>query len=212
MATFDVTVYETQNLASQVDGQAKERAKTYIEGAFSYTSHSVNVTVSSTIPNAPQERVPQSFSASDPCYPQSTLSYEDLGLWWKDYVQCVLVDDVMDCDLLLTGYDGGNGVCWNDRYAVAEGGPNIAELPSSFELYDCSRPFDDMQTALHELGHALLSGSFDEHNVGDTYEHGSDVARTPMTWNGSSNACGASVTDHTGCDEMRFSSCTESKM
>lgn len=213
MATFDVTVYETAELANQVSGQAKNRAKTYIEGAFSYSSHSVNVTLSSTNPNAPIEQCQTSFTANDPCYPTSTVSYSYLSNWWRDYVQCVLADDIMDADLLLTAKDGGLGRTVDDRYAVAEGGPDVASLPSSYEQYGCDSggPFDDMQQVLHELAHALLNTS-DEHDLGYAYDHGGSRARSPMARGGESNACGNYVYKHDGCHEMRFSECCESKM
>jgi hypothetical protein len=213
MATFDVTVYETAALANEVGGQAKTRAKTYIEGAFSHSEHSVNVTASSTNPDAPTEQCQTSFSASDPCYPTTTVSYDYLSDWWRDYVQCVLSDDVMDADLLLTAHDGGLGRTVDNRYAVSEGGPDIANLPSDYTQYGCDsgEEFDDMQTALHELAHALLNES-DEHDLGYAYDHSGTRARTPMARAGEYNACDNYVYKHDGCHEMRFSECCESKM
>lgn len=217
MATFEIAVYETNELYTHCDSEygngyrAQDRAKTFIEGAFDYAEHSVNVLTPSDRITAPVEKVLDSFDSEVPCN-NITGTYGDLGQWWQDrFDYCSDLTKANDVDLLLTNYDGEAGVCVDNQSACSEGGQHVADLPSSHELYECTRPFDSMQTALHELAHGLLSHS-DEHNMGNTYDHGGTVAKTPMATDGQYNVCDNYVDLADDCDEMRYSECCESYM
>lgn len=203
--------------------QASVRTETYLEGAFDFAEHSMTVYSPGEQIPAPQEMIDQSLSAQEPCG-SSEISYSNLGQWWRDYAECNELGTGADASLMLTDYDSEYGICYNDQFAVAEGGQHVAQLPSTYELYGCDRPFDSMQTALHEVAHALLTYSESyEHNVGDTIDHSGTKARTPMATAGQNNECGNYV-DYPStaeCDsdgfadkynEMRYSECNESKM
>lgn len=85
--------------------------------------------------------------------------------------------------LLLTGFDGGAGVSRSNFYCVAEGGPGVASLPSSYQDSGIGPKWSDMQTALHEVGHSFLTlGGSNEHNSGNVYYNldTRSYHRTPM--------------------------------
>lgn len=192
-----------------------DRAVEYIEGAFSYSPHTVTTILGSTV-NAPQEKVFESFEATFPCDKSFTVTYDHLGDWWYDYVRCELgVSN--DCTLLLTSYDSEAGVCTKNEYSVSEGGQHVADLPSPFEIWGCTRPFDSMQTALHEVGHALMGLGDDaegseEHDVGGRYNHNGTISRTPMGVLGSYNECSDYAPEHDNCGEMQYWECCEDRM
>lgn len=215
MSTFEVAIWETRDLYDLVGYGAQTRAKEYLEGAINtHSEHGVNVSTPTGVIGAPQEIEAQSFDATYPCDRSFTATYDNLTQWWVDYVKCNLTE-VRDVDILLTAYDSEGGRCLEDHYAVAEGGPNIADLPSSYDLYGCTTPYDSMQTALHEIAHGLMDGTADgflEHDVGDIYDHSGLQARTPMATTNQYNECDVYVGSHDGCDEMRYSECCESKM
>jgi len=220
MATFEIAVWETKELYDSVGYQAQTRVEEYLEGAIDTQSeHSVNVLTPSDVIGAPTEEVQESFDAKYPCDRTFTITYDGLLEWWVDVVDCNISDssEASDANFLLTNSDGQLGNSVGDYYSVAEGGPSIANLPSSYDLYGCSDPYDSMQTALHEIGHCLMDGAnydppFEEHEVGNVYDHNGTKARTPFARTNMYNECDSWVEDHDGCDEMRYSECCESKM
>lgn len=139
-----------------------------------------------------------------------------MGDWWRDYVQCVLFNELRDCDLLLTNYDSYAGVSWNDRYSVGEGGFSIAKSPSSWDPNGCDNRYLRMSTALHEFGHAIMSKSESfEHSTGDVLNVNEDMSKTAMLYNehiGSDNQCGNKIEQDDSCHAMYYSECTESHM
>lgn len=216
MSTFELTIYQTNDLYWTCDSKygdptrAQERAKTYIEGAFSYAQHDVVVNLGDAQVNAPQEKVLQSFDGTTPCT-SMTGTYGDLAEWWHDYFEMCDRTFSADVDLLLTDYNGQEGKCANNRAACSEGGPTIADLPSSYQQYGDTTPFDSMQTAMHEFLHGILGDTAMEHDVGITYEHGSTLAKTPNARPGEKNQC-ADYVDQPNAWEMRYSDCAESNM
>lgn len=218
MATYEVSVYVTWDLYNHCDSEygdgyrAQSRAKTYLEGAFSYSSDSINVQTPTERINTPTEKVLDSFDAQPPCTNISEGTYNNLGQWWEDrFSYCDDISPSYDVDLLLTSYDSEGGICINDQYACAEGGQHVADLPSSHYLYGCTRPYNSMQTALHEVAHGLLNHS-NEHEMGYTYDHSGTKAKTPMATTGQDNVCSNYVDQDDGCWEMRYSDCCESYM
>lgn len=219
--TFEVAVYQTAKLSNHCYNEygdtfrAQKRAKEFIEGAFAYSEHYVNVLTPSDEIYAPQEIVLDSFEDNYPCT-NILGTFSNLGQWWDARIEsCSDLSHAGDVDLLLTNYDSEAGICVDNQSACAEGGQHVADLPSSHDLYGCTRPYDSMQTALHELAHGLMTGGADgfvEHNTGYTYDHSGTKARTPMANPGGNNECGNYVDNHDGCDEMRWSECCESKM
>lgn len=220
MASFDIDISWSVDLDNSVGDTAAIKAKEYIETAINnYSNHSVTVTLLDTI-SLPQEIVLQSFTTNDhPCLGTTPDSYywEDLGEWWEEATYCK-ADYTKDSNLLLTNYDSQAGVCWNNRASVAEGGQHIADLPS-YERYgsDDGGPFDSMQTAFHELGHALMDIA-NEHNVGyDMYyaeRDGSDfIGKSPMGYTESTNECGRNVGSASYGDwAMEYSDCANNSM
>lgn len=219
--SFEIAVYQTTKLENYCydtygdSSRAQDRAKTFIEGAFSKSNHTCTVHTPSTDISAPQEETNSSFDATYPCS-SMTGTFSNLAGWWDARIEnCSDLSHTADADLLLTNDPGESGVAIGNQTACSEGGPNIADLPSSYELYGCSQPYNSMQTALHELAHCLLdgkNGGFDEHKVGNVYDHFSGSAKTPMATPGESNECGNYVSSADNCWEMRWSDCCESKM
>lgn len=216
--SFEIAVYHTAKLSNycyQTYGnseRARDRAKTYIEGAFSKSDHTCDVLTPSTDISAPQEQTNSSFDATYPC---SNISgtFSNLAGWFDARIDnCSDLSHSADADLLLTNDTGELGVSIGNQIACSEGGPNIADLPSSWEQYGCSQPYNSMQTALHELAHCLLDGSFDEHHMGYVYDHFNGSAKTPMATTQENNECGTYVSAADDCWEMRWSDCCESKM
>lgn len=217
---FEVAVYQTSYLTSYCYSEygdswrAQTRAKTYIEGAFNHSQHTISVSTPSFEVNAPKEATRQQFDAEDPCATYR-LTYDNLSQWWDDRKEnCSDLTHSNDVDLLLTGEDGELGVCVGDRSASSEGGIHIADLPSSYYDYGCTRPYDSMQTALHEMAHGLMDGGSDgfiEHKVGNTVEISGKMGRTPFATPGEDNECQKYVESYE-CDAMRYSECCESKM
>lgn len=216
--SFEIAVYQTTKLTNYCYNtygdsyRAQDRAATYLQGAFDYSEHSVTIRTPSTDISAPQEETNSSFETNYPCT-NYLGTFSNLGGWWDARIEsCSDLSHAADCDLLLTNDSGEAGVAVDNQSACSEGGPNIADLPSSFNLYGCSTPYDSMQTALHEVAHTLMSGSFDEHKVGNVYDHSGTAARTPMATPGEYNECNEYVSSYDNCDEMRWSECCESKM
>lgn len=217
---FEVAVYQTSNLTSYCYSEygdswrAQKRAETYISGAFNQSQHTVTVSTPSFEVNAPQEKVRKQFDAEEPCGTWQ-LTYDNLSQWWDDRKEnCSDLSHSSDVDLLLTGYDGEEGLCVGDQSAASEGGIHIADLPSSYYEYGCTRPYDSMQTALHEMAHGIMNGGadgFEEHEVGNTIDISGKKCRTPFATPGKDNECGEYVEDYE-CDAMQYSECCESKM
>lgn len=214
MATFEIAVYETKELHNRVGYRAQKRAKTYIRGAINrHSQHYAIVRTPSKLIQSPRQKAHSSFRAINPCEGVPT-DYGNLGQWWDDYNDCHL-SGARDVDLLLTAHDGQAGICTRNHYSVAEGGQNIANLPRDYRLWGCSRPYNSMQTALHEIAHGVLKGKVDgfrEHKVGWVYKHGSTRSRTPNSWSKRYNECGNYVKPHDGCQDMRYSPCCADRM
>jgi len=110
--------------------------------------------------------------------------------------------------VLLTAKDGGSGLTSSNYYTTSEGGPDIADLPSSYSKYGSGAVYEDMQNVLHEIGHSLLSLS-NEHNVGTVQQPSgeNDYYRTPMGHGGnaSDDYCGNSTpADHDSGHELMY--------
>jgi len=221
MTTFEITIYQTSDLYWHCDDlygdatRAQKRAKTYLQGAFNYSPHNMQVSLGDPKISAPQEIVLDTVEVDTaPCTNISGGNYDNLGQWWDDRIDfCSDLNFSPDVDLLLTDYDSEAGICINNRAACAEGGQHVAGLPSSHELYGDSRPHNSMQTAMHEVLHSILSSTASEHNVGYTYDHSGTKALTPNGTMGQNNVCGNYVDSRTsGYWEMRYSDCADSNM
>lgn len=225
MATFDISIYVTQELYNHCDDEygdgfrAQKRAKTFIEGADNKMSDNVYVKTPSDVYDAPVDELGNSFDARYPCDQTFTVSYDGLVQWWKDKVDCDL-GTTDDCDLLLTNGDSGNhGVTLGNQYACAEGGKHIADLPSSYDDRGYGKAYNAMETLMHEFAHALMDGknddgtTYDEHAVGDSLYHDGDYFETMMTNGtiGSNNECDDYVASPDGY-AMEWADCCESKM
>lgn len=225
MATYEISIYQTNELYNYCkdtygDGyRARDRAYTYFEGADDYLSDNITVYKPDTGIGAPTEELNESFDAAYPCDRSYTVSYDKLVYWWEDYVDCEL-GTTRDCDLLLTNANSPNhGRARKSQYACAEGGPHIADLPSSYDERGYTDPYDAMETAMHEFAHCVMDGTdddgttYNEHAVGDSHYHDGDYFETMMTNDtiGSKNECDDFVDSPDGY-EMRWDYCCESKM
>lgn len=212
-----MSVHSTQELYDMVGATAQNCAKTYIEGAINgYSQHSINVTTPTSGILAPRQRIRGggSFEVANPCADnigELRKTYPNLAPWWADYIGCRHPKDG-DADLLLTAFDSEAGVCAEFHAAIAEGGQHIANLPSDYNFYGCDRCYDSMQTALHEVAHALLDYNIDHHKVGRTPTFNGTKYRSPMAGDirGENNLCGEYVAhSRNECNMMAYSECAE---
>jgi len=222
MTDVYIRVYGTEELHSAYSMTPLNKAKIWIEAALNDTPLTPHVTAVSQfeIP-APQEAESGRFYASSPCG-GAEQAWDHLANWWYDYVACKIGNS--DCDVLITNSDSQAGRCVNDVAAVAEGGPQLPNLPDDTTKifgYDDKGPYDSMQTVLHEVGHAFLHGGadgFNEHNVGkgipgsDGY-HRSPFYNADVAKRGGTNECGESLNEISyGKWALTYSDCCGSKM
>lgn len=184
----------------------RDRAETWIQGAFDQVNQNVTLLSSDEIVPAPAEilRGSETVCVQDPCG-TSTKCYGSVLRWWRDYA-CQLESPLAaDSNVLLTAalstagnrllsgglaFRGGNS-------AVAYTGLAAADAD---ELYSEVVPAPNtgangMHTVLHELGHNLqmtvgeatsthANGNYDVHNVGGSVplgnEIGSETAVSPL--------------------------------
>jgi hypothetical protein len=224
MASFAIRIYGTQKLHNAEGMTPLERTKTWLDEAINtYSEHSATITAVSDFKiDAPTEQSQTRFYAPDPCVGGPDKAWDYLSNWWHDHVACNIGNS--HCDLLITNYDGQLGRCAENVASVSEGGPKIADLPtdtSDPSHYSNGGAFDSLQTAMHEVGHALMYGGqdgFSEHNVGDEYYVDGQGYRTPFhnsdeAKDSGTNECGDSIDpiDY-GYWYMHYSECCESKM
>lgn len=204
MADFEVAVYltyELQNYGSNNYGnkfQAKDRAETFIEGAFNRHGYSVSfVDTTDYSPAPPTEKYKDSFTTACPCDYRYDCSYDYLVGWFDDWLNCNEVQ-AEDSTILLSKVDNVNGGAagGGGTVAHAQTGKHVCDLPSSYEEYGWNDEDNGMNTVLHEIGHNLMGNTGDEGNDGVGHH---DVAKlssrvdwytiTAMDINGSENDC-----------------------
>lgn len=187
--TIGINIWQTQSLTYYCNIEyddptlAADIAKTYIDGAFDQTStYDSNVTVKSEEPDPKYEGpAGKSFTQSCLCDTSETCSYGSLWDFWNNWLArpCATVDRGKNVDLLLTNYDG-TGLGAGDT-AVACVGQSLADsAPRTYQkyrsIYDGGSVFNQLDTVLEEVGHALKSqGScnYDGDNDGDGSGHDS---------------------------------------
>lgn len=213
MGPYEVNVWITQELYNNEGTTPKEKAKTYIQGAFNQVPHTVSLGTTSDYPAPPTEDPLQSFEANVPCT-NKTKTYDSLWPWFKDWLSCY-GNEAKDCNLLITNADyGKGGVTGNNKYAAAPGGSEIAYwLSSTYDSTGCSAGHEAMSISLHEMGHSFMkmSGS-NEHSVGNVYYDSDGTGYcTPMalrkdgTWE---QYCGATVDSSSdSCFQLYWSDC-----
>lgn len=190
MATFDVKVWATQDVIDEHGNTPQEVAREYINQAITLSEHDGSVSIGNTYPNPPYEC--RDWTDANACTGDSSgeyagtpcsdkiFQYDGLGEWWRKYAQCHLDPPNRDCDMLLSNYPSFAGVTLNNRWAVVEGANYLDTLdPNNAEAYLKGDDGNAAQTVLHELAHALIDLS-NEHNLGNTDTHNSELYRSPM--------------------------------
>ena len=228
--TFTIDVFQSQDLSDHHDTNsgdpdlALDRMKEYIPKAFDNaigTNHSANVTDRGivAIPDGKQNKGDAPRYTGDPCGGSYPVYYETIMDWWEEYYYCNFVIDsstneAEDCALLVTNGNGG-GLCHDNYYSIAYRGDELDQLPSDYSSLGKNSGFNQMQTQLHEIAHALLDlTASEEHNSGNTYDRGYYYERwfrTPIGHGGSgyhNNYCGDWVDEHTTDELMYFDSCS----
>lgn len=215
MADYQIAVYLTKSLENDSGYTAQDRAKEYIEGAFDYTPFTVQVLTPYDTLDAPVESSGVSFQAYDLCNPPNKKEYNNLREYFRDWINCDNQTNADDVNLLLSNADDKNGGLGGGKFAVAETGRYIANLPFGYEVWGDTDAHDGMHTALHELGHCLIGVMNDydgddvgHHDAARTYDRATAKTMTPMYIHGSENDCEDDYTQ-SGYDaeELRWSDC-----
>lgn len=200
--TADIYLYQSTKLSNYCytthgdQYRALENAKTFIEGAFSYTDHIVSVDYDTRAISV-NEQCWNSFEQRDPCT-GAMGTWSSPKPYYKRYIECNSLPTGGDQTIFLTNCDkvhGGIG----GAYAWTQTGQNVADLPLSFSLYGSSQEFGGMSTVLHEIGHRFMIANCkntddSDHHYGRLGQYGLyDHYETPMgKWdkiNPSENAC-----------------------
>ncbi|APX96925.1 hypothetical protein [Natronorubrum daqingense] len=237
---YEVQVFVTDALyehcAQQYgDGfRARDRAETWIEGAFDQVNQEVTVLSTDEVIPAPAEiiRGSETVCVQNPCG-STTTCYPSVLQWWRDYA-CQLESPLAaDSNVLLTAalsaagnrllsggraYRGGNmAVAYTGR-AAADAGTTYSETVSA-----PNTGANGMHTVLHELGHTLQmtngeagaahgNDGYDVHNVGGaTTASGGFVPTTAVSPladpTASTSECGCGVGDRDAF-LMRWTGCS----
>lgn len=224
MADYEIAVYLTYELQNFGESnysnpfQAKDRAETFIKGAYDRHGYSVNfVDTTDYSPNPPTEKYNDSFTTACPCHTSYDCSYDKMCHWFDDWLDCngprgdnvtLIISKTSNTN---GGVHIGGGVCH------AQTGEYVCELPSSYEKYGWNGEDNAMNTVLHEIGHYHMESTRDEDGDGEE-EH--DVARlfsrvdwytiTAMKIKGSENDCSDTYNNDPSGWEHTWSACCES--
>lgn len=213
MATFDIGIWITADLASNGPGDPVTALDRFVTETFDEMGHTADLTIHDDHPNPPRESVslPEHWPANDdPCpnlegHPET---FDNLLDWWNLWHACNgQIHD--DANVLVSNFDSTAGVTTGDcddaanHRCVAEG-HDIGRLAD--EDIDNAGPDDRYSqmyaTVLHEIGHAVIdetesvpcSNSISEERMGDSWRNQdfNITFTTPMvTWanNGADNEC-----------------------
>lgn len=228
MSTYEVGVWITKELYDYCESQygdgyrARDRAITWIEGAFDQGSHSVNSVYGSETPNPPTEDITGTRCGSCICEWNNDCCWDNQYDWWVDYYQgsCTGLKSANDAATLLTkGNGGGYGT---GSFAVAGNGVGIASLDNTYQEFGYYDQHQDMGVVLEEVGHALIDsyslsdGDGDgviDHDSGRTLwdSANSEHCITPMGMNGDQNNCNTNEFDKSKSDgwALFWSGCAE---
>ncbi len=198
MATYDVAIYQTYHSEQNHGAEPLDRLKEYIEGAFTISDDSVNLSYQTQTPDPPTEDPTSGFTGRKPCGIADEY-FSSLSAWFGEWLQCSGNFEATNANLLLSNYCCGEGLASSSNHAATGGAGKIINAPSNYtsKIGTTSRNGGPaMSTALHELGHCLLDWSIPNgghHNTGQRYTNSSGNSKTPMGTNGSENYCDKSV-------------------
>lgn len=226
MGTYEVGVFITQDAFDYAEQQygngwrPQERAKTFFSGAFDQSEHSVTYIDTNHVPNAPYEKISDSFTAPCICDPLYACSFNNLFDWWRSECKadCTDFQTAQDTNVLITMADGGG--LGGGRFAVTAQADEICKLPSSYETYGYGSEYHAMWVAMQEAGHSLINSTDDDgdgavaHDMATVFSNAwyEQKTITPTGVNGSTNECGTSVDkSNTSQTHMFWSECAESR-
>lgn len=232
MATYDVGLYQAQEIYNQFGDDVIDKVERYLEASTENVSDSLNVSQKGTF-TVPGQCKDTSFTTTYPCDTSFDATYNGIYEWWKDFTRCRLDNLASDSNLLITDCDGVYGG------GTAEGGSvsdstrahanvnRVEYLPSSTDYANGCDAYS-MNTAIHEVGHNIIddvgdkidSDTLGEHDTGVLIDHFGDKYTTPMSngyWDklDNTNECGDSVGDApTGGKyaDFRYSKCAGNYM
>lgn len=181
-----------------------DRAEEHIRGAFSESSHDVNLHAPTDLPNPGSEEKNDCWDILHPCTGDRTTYCSVVG-YYSDWLSCNSYES-KDLNIIITegrrdngdAYDCGGETCGCGKYAHAMTGVHIAELSSSYETHGYLDQHNAMHTVLHEYGHSLLDGD----NLSDCDGDGDTTHDYAETINRSN---GWTVTALTNCDPGKMS-------
>lgn len=230
MASYEIAVYITSELYqygqnNYGDGyRARERAKTYIQGAMDRHGHTADfVSTDGYHPNVITQKYDTSFTTTCPCDPRYNCSYNNLLDWFKAWIECDGKPSGADSNIILSKTNSSSGgVAYGSggsKYAHATTGKFVCDLPSSYENYGWSDSHDGMNTILHEIGHNLMQGSgVDGSDPDDAGHHDVAALKSRIDWytitamkiKGGENECGDTYSQGYEGWENTWSDCCES--
>lgn len=224
MADYEVAVYLTQKLQDHCEVnygdpfQAKDRAETYIEGAYDRHGHTVRfLDTTDYSPDPYTEKFNESFTTACPCDPLYDCSYDKMCHWFDDWLYCN-GPEADDVTIILSSTDQTSGGVYNGSgVAHAQTGKFVAALRSSYQEYGWYDRDNGMNTVLHEIGHYHMVSTRDEdgdgteeHDVAEQVLHKDGYTITAMDIDGSTNDCGDSWDYDPNGWEHTWSDCCES--
>lgn len=202
-ASYNWSVFVTQQTHNNYGDTPKQRAEDYISWAFANIRPSDDQDTRSQNIDTPHGRQDwrNSFEAYCPCQTYLKCQYDGLLDWWADYSEadCTYTPSD-DSNILITdmqGYCTGGGVAGRSgKYGVAGAGQQLSDLPSSVDRYGDSCAYESMSTVLEEMGHNYQkSGSYNVEQTGNDTSHDGDQYVSPLGEGatGGTNECGDSV-------------------
>lgn len=187
MADYEIAVYSTAKLQRYGEDnynnqfQAKDRAETFIEGAYNRHGYSVNfVNTTSYEPNPPTEKKGESFTTQCPCDHKFDCSYSSVVRWFDSWLDCN-GPQAADSTILLTKTSQTNGGVALGSIVHVQTGEHICDLPSSYEDYGWNDEDNAMNSVLHEIGHCMMNGTRDE-DGDNTTEHDVAALKSRVDW------------------------------
>lgn len=233
---YSIDIWQSQNLINYCSSNRSTdwEAANNVKEAFDQMADELGISADVSVRKVtgiepPTEKAHKDINTVTPCVGEHIVLYTEVNYWWADKTDC-LNNIADDCNILLTDTRGlsGHGGPLGGNHAHYEGGRACADayVPPSMserDFIDTGHNWTALVTAVHEIGHNIISSDTNHHYAGNAHHmDGSDpynaYAQTPMTGNGTNwelydgyNACNNEVPSmnliHDDANDLRFSDC-----